>query len=77
MYKGRLALYEVLVPDDQMKHMTASGASTIDLNKAAVKMGVTTLIADAQNKVDSGLITVEEISIIDLVVRITLIRIRP
>ena len=60
-----------------MKHMTASGASTIDLNKAAVKMGVTTLIADAQNKVDSGLITVEEISIIDLVVRITLIRIRP
>ena len=60
-YKGRLALYEVLVPNDQMKHMIASGASIIDLNKVAIDMGSTTVIMDARKKVNEGLTTVEEV----------------
>ena len=44
-----------------MKHMIASGASIIDLNKVAIDMGSTTVIMDARKKVNEGLTTVEEV----------------
>ncbi len=60
-YSGRAGLYEVLVPDDEMKNMITSGASVIDITKLAMAQGMTSLIKDARDKVGRGLTTVEEV----------------
>lgn len=60
-YAGRVALYEVLVPDDRMKNMIASGASVIDLARYAEEQNATTLIKDAREKVNQGHTTVDEV----------------
>ncbi len=60
-YAGRAAVYEVLVPDDSMKHTIASGASVLELAGLATKQGTTTLIRDARDKVHRGVTTVDEV----------------
>ncbi|MDP1708884.1 MAG: ATPase, T2SS/T4P/T4SS family [Gammaproteobacteria bacterium] len=60
-YRGRLALYEVLTPNAELRHMIASGASILDLTRMARQLGTTTLIDDAHAKVRQGLTTVDEI----------------
>lgn len=60
-YKGRLGLYEVLVPDDRLRHLIATGASVLDITQAARQAGAASLIEDAARKVDAGLTTVEEV----------------
>ncbi len=60
-YRGRAGLYEVLVPDEQMRHMIASGASVLEITKAARQAGTASLLEDARDKVSRGLTTVEEV----------------
>jgi type II secretory ATPase GspE/PulE/Tfp pilus assembly ATPase PilB-like protein len=60
-YHGRAGLYEVLVPDANMRHLITSAASVIELEKAADTMGATTLIQDGLSKVQQGVTTLEEI----------------
>ncbi len=60
-YSGRAAIYEVLVPDEHMKHSIASGASVVDLTRLAQEQGTTTLIKDARDKVHAGVTTVDEV----------------
>lgn len=60
-YKGRLGIYEVMVPDMQLRHLIASGASVIDLTEYASTQEMTTLIKNARDKVNEGLTTVDEV----------------
>lgn len=60
-YRGRAPIYEVLVPDAQMRHLMTSGASILDLTQAALKLGASTLLDDAYEKVQQGITTVEEV----------------
>lgn len=60
-YAGRVALYEILVPSDDMKDLISSGASLIEIAKLAKAEGISTLIEDGQQKVSAGLTTAEEI----------------
>lgn len=60
-YRGRLGIYEVLAPDEEMRHLIASGASILDLTHVAEKIGTSTLLQDALIKVNQGLTSVEEI----------------
>ena len=60
-YRGRLALYEVLTPNAELRHMIASSASILDLTRMARKLGTTSLLDDAHTKVQQGLTTVEEL----------------
>jgi type II secretory ATPase GspE/PulE/Tfp pilus assembly ATPase PilB-like protein/FixJ family two-component response regulator len=60
-YRGRLGLYEVLVPDANMRHLITCAASVIELEQAASTLGITTLINDGLSKVQQGLTTVEEL----------------
>ncbi len=60
-YKGRLGLYEVLVPNDEMRHLIASGATILEINNLARKLGTSTLIEDGFIKVNQGLTTLEEL----------------
>jgi type IV pilus assembly protein PilB len=59
-YKGRLAIYEIMVMHEPLKELVLRGASTIDLKREAVKLGMTTLRQSALNKVRAGLTTVAE-----------------
>jgi type II secretory ATPase GspE/PulE/Tfp pilus assembly ATPase PilB-like protein len=60
-YSGRAAIYEMLVPNEHMKHTIASGASVVDLTRLATEQGATTLIKDAYDKVKKGITTVDEV----------------
>lgn len=60
-YRGRLPLYEVLVPDDELRHLIGSGATVLDLTRLARRRGAGSLLEDAQRKANAGLTTLEEI----------------
>jgi len=60
-YSGRVALYEVLIPSENMKEMIASGASFLEISKLAKQEGITSLVEDAYQKVNAGETTAEEI----------------
>ena len=59
-YKGRLAIYEVMVMHEAMKELILRGASTADLKREAVKLGMSTLRLSAIQKVREGVTTIEE-----------------
>jgi len=59
-YKGRLAIYEVMVINDLIKDAVMRGISGADLKREAVKAGMNTLRMSAIHKVREGLTTVEE-----------------
>jgi type II secretory ATPase GspE/PulE/Tfp pilus assembly ATPase PilB-like protein len=60
-YHGRLGIYEVLVPDENMRHLIASGASILEMTQMARQIGATPMIEDAREKVNAGLTTLEEV----------------
>ncbi len=59
-YRGRIAIYEVLVMDEAMKDLVLKRASLDELKREAVKMGMSTLRMSAIEKVREGLTTVQE-----------------
>ncbi|HEX9802163.1 MAG TPA: ATPase, T2SS/T4P/T4SS family [Gammaproteobacteria bacterium] len=60
-YQGRIGVYEVLIPDDQMRHLMTSGASVLELNRYAEKRAHHTLLMDAREKVEQGVTTLDEV----------------
>jgi type II secretory ATPase GspE/PulE/Tfp pilus assembly ATPase PilB-like protein len=60
-YKGRVGLYEVLVPDKHLRHLIASQAAVTEIIEYARDHGFTTLRDDAFNKVSLGLTTLDEV----------------
>lgn len=60
-YKGRLGLYEVLTPDDPLRHLIAEQAAVTEIIQYAVSNGFSTLRDDAYDKVIAGLTTPEEV----------------
>jgi Type II secretory pathway, ATPase PulE/Tfp pilus assembly pathway, ATPase PilB len=60
-YSGRVGIYEVFLPDEGLRHLISSGASIVEINRAAREVGNTLLIDDARSKVDMGLTTAEEV----------------
>ncbi len=60
-YRGRIGIYEVLMPDDEMRHLIASGASIMELTNMARRLSVSSLFEDARAKVEQGLTTLEEV----------------
>ena len=60
-YKGRLALYEVMPVKEEIKEMILRGASTSEIKKTAVSLGMKTLRMSGLTKIKEGLTSVEEI----------------
>ena len=60
-YKGRLAVYEVMVLTDELKEFVLSGVSAIDLKREAVRQGMKTLRQSSLIKLKHGITTVEEV----------------
>jgi len=60
-YKGRIALYEVMPLKEELKEMILEGASTDDLKKTAIRLGMKTLRMSGLVKIKQGVTTVEEV----------------
>jgi len=60
-YKGRLAIYEVMPITKSIKELILQGATTAELRKEAVRLGMDTLRVSGLKKVTQGITTVEEV----------------
>ena len=60
-YRGRVALYEVMVLSDPVKDLVLQGASTAELKTEAIRLGMATLRRSGLNKINEGMTTLEEI----------------
>ncbi|MFQ5329667.1 MAG: type IV-A pilus assembly ATPase PilB [Thermodesulfobacteriota bacterium] len=60
-YKGRVALYEVMVMNDAIKELVLNGVSAAELKRAAIDGGMKTLRMSGLQKVQEGTSTIEEI----------------
>jgi type IV pilus assembly protein PilB len=61
-YKGRVALYEVMRFNENLKEIVLQGGSTAELKAAAIKAGMVTLRASGILKCLAGVTTPEEVS---------------
>ena len=60
-FRGRRAVFELMMMTSKVREMAFKGASTIDIRKAARSEGMTVLYEDGIRKVLQGLTTVEEV----------------
>ncbi len=60
-YRGRVGLYEVLIPSELLNQLIARGASTEELLECAKNDGMITLLEDAIDKIKTGKTTVDEV----------------
>jgi type II secretory ATPase GspE/PulE/Tfp pilus assembly ATPase PilB-like protein/FixJ family two-component response regulator len=60
-YRGRIALHEVLTPDERVRQLIATGAGLHELGVAVKQLGLISLIEDARHKVHEGLTTAAEV----------------
>ncbi|MDI7258297.1 MAG: type IV-A pilus assembly ATPase PilB [Thermodesulfobacteriota bacterium] len=60
-YKGRLGLYEVMAMKEEVKELVLSRASTSEVKKEAMRLGMKTLRQSGIIKVKEGLTTIEEV----------------
>lgn len=60
-FKGRLAIFEIMVMTPDIARLTVERADTGILEKQAIKDGMTLLIHDGLMKVKKGLTTIEEV----------------
>lgn len=60
-YSGRVALFEVLIPDSRMRELVASGASLQELDNHIEHSGQRTVLEDARDKVAKGLTSCQEV----------------
>ena len=60
-YRGRIAIHEVLVLDDEMREIINNGGSSAQLREIAVRNKTIFLIDDGLLKVKQGITTTEEV----------------
>ena len=62
-YKGRVALYEVMRINDELKELILNGASTTELKREAMRHGMKSLRQAGITKIKEGVTTIEEVLI--------------
>lgn len=60
-YKGRLAIHELLIMNDELRDLISKEASTDQLRDACVRMGMTTLRDSGMKAIHDGLTSIEEV----------------
>jgi type IV pilus assembly protein PilB len=60
-YKGRVAIYEVMVMTDSLKEFVLNGASGAEIKREAIRGGMVTLRRSALNKMLEGVTTISEV----------------
>jgi type II secretion system protein E len=60
-FKGRTAIYEILLLDDDIRDLVISRAPVNEIKEAALKKGMRTLFNDGMVKVERGITTIKEV----------------
>ncbi|NQZ99923.1 MAG: type IV-A pilus assembly ATPase PilB [Myxococcales bacterium] len=60
-FKGRIAIYEVMVLREELKEFVLNGASSLELKREAIRLGMQTLRQSALNKLTEGTTTLGEV----------------
>ncbi len=60
-YKGRVALYEIMEINDELRELVLVGASALELKKKALDQGMITLRRSGLTKIAAGMATLEEV----------------
>jgi len=61
-YKGRIAVYEIMLMKEALKELILQGASAAELKTEAIRHGLKTLRMAAVSKLCEGVTTIEEVS---------------
>lgn len=60
-YKGRVGLYEVMEINDELRELIIIGASSMELRRKAIELGMITLRESGLCKIREGITTIEEV----------------
>ena len=60
-YRGRTGIFELLVMDNDIRHLLTSGADSVKMKDMAVRNGMATLFEDGLLKVKNGVTTLNEV----------------
>jgi type IV pilus assembly protein PilB len=60
-YRGRVGIYELMIPDQKIQTLTLQKAAHGEIKKQAQSAGMTTLREDGIRKVREGMTTIEEV----------------
>jgi len=60
-YVGRSGIFELLVIDNEIRHLITSGADSVTMKEAAMKKGMASLFEDGLRKVKAGVTTLNEV----------------
>ena len=60
-YRGRMALYEVMPMHEQLRELVLMGASSAEIKKEAIRLGMITLRRSGINKLKQGITSIEEV----------------
>jgi len=60
-FKGRVALYEIMPMNDELKDLVLQGVSSVELKREAIGMGMKTLRQCALSKLREGTTTISEV----------------
>jgi type IV pilus assembly protein PilB len=60
-YKGRIAVYEVMLFNEPLRELVLQGASSVELKTEAIKQGMRTLRMSGITKICQGVSTVDEV----------------
>src|SRR5271157_131082 len=61
-WKGRIALYEVMPISDELKELILAGASSMEIKREAIRLGMDTLRMAGVNKLKDGITTINEVA---------------
>ena len=60
-YKGRVGIFELMLPNDEIRALTVAKSSSTDIRKAAIRNKMKTMQEDGIDKVKAGITTLEEV----------------
>ncbi len=60
-YRGRVAIYEILLMNEQLRQLVLDKATAHQIKKKAIEMGLRTLLREGWGKIKDGLTTPEEV----------------
>ena len=60
-YKGRIALYEIMPMKDELRELVLAGASSTEIKREAIRLGMDSLRMSGLKKILEGMTTLEEI----------------
>ena len=60
-YKGRIALYEIMPMSDELRELVLAGASSTEIKREAIRLGMDSLRMSGLKKILEGTSTLEEI----------------